>query len=170
MPKLNGCSDTLPPHAQWCFYLSEVACPLSGADIEMFDCGAAGEGLDFCDNLCTVVEEFLADDCMGGEHEQTSARIDFDWVRVAGVGRADELGPVRVKPLFGGFASDFVFRQKRLHELGERLSCAFALSLGLAQRHAAKVGDDRLGQLTELMRLGDWLSHFCIGSFCVSAS
>jgi hypothetical protein len=51
----------------------------AGADVEGFDAFAAGESADAADDLFAVVEEFVADDGVGGDHEEAGA-VDADGV------------------------------------------------------------------------------------------
>ena len=100
-----------------------------------------------------MVEDLVADDRVGGEDDQAAA-FDAGGVRVGGVGRANEGGPLVADRLLGGGAADLVFDHQLLDDGTEvfcrTLDCAARFVVG----DIAEVADELLREFTEAVGLG----------------
>src|SRR5580692_4408116 len=78
--------------------------PKSGStlhQVDLLDAGAPRDPPDPLDDLGAVEEELVADDRVGGVDDQPSPLVHAHRVRVGGVRRADDLGPLVADRLLG---------------------------------------------------------------------
>ena len=100
-----------------------------------------------------MVEDLVADDRVGGEDDQAAA-FDAGGVRIGGVGRANEGGPLVADRLLGRGAADLVFDHQLLDDRAE----IFRRTLDRAARFVVgdltEVADEFLREFTEAVGLG----------------
>lgn len=125
---------------------------LTSAEVEAFDVGATGEFLDALEHDLAVEEDFVADDGVVGEDEEFATGVEGGGVGVAGVGGADDLGPVFADGVLGGILADLVFEEELFDEVARGAGGAADEAAGFVEGQAPQVADKFLGEFAEFVR------------------